>query len=343
VRAFASDNYAPILPEALAAIAAANHGHATSYGADEWTERLRSRSSEIFGTRDIFPVFNGTGANVVGLRAMLRPWQGVVCAESAHLNVDEAGAPERLGGFKLLTCPTADGKLTPSHADRWITRIGDEHVVQPGVVSVTQSTELGTLYSLDELFALRDHAHAHGMLFHIDGSRLANAATSLGCSLGEVVAGADVFSFGGTKIGLLAAEAVVVLNPSLAGSLLYLRKQSMQLASKMRFVSAQLLALLDDELWRRAAGHANAMAARLAAGIGDALEITQSVQANAVFAVLPEGAAEELQREFKFYVWNEHTREVRWMCSWDTSEEDVDAFVAAILDVAVAGHQHRGV
>jgi threonine aldolase len=343
VRAFASDNYAPILPEALEAIAAANHGHAVSYGADDWTERLRARASEVFGSRDIFPVFNGTAANVVGLRSMLRPWEGVVCAESAHLNVDEAGAPERIGGFKLLTCPTDDGKLTAERVARWITRIGDEHVVQPRVLSVTQSTELGTLYSLEELAALQDFARANGMLFHIDGSRLANAAASLGCSLGDVVAGADVFSLGGTKVGLLAAEAVVVLNPSLAGSLLYLRKQSMQLASKMRFVSAQLLALLTDELWHRSASHANAMARRLADRIGDALEITQEVRANSVFAILPEGAAEELQRDFKFYVWNEHTREVRWMCSWDTSEEDVDAFVAAILDVAVAGHQHRGV
>jgi threonine aldolase len=273
---------------------------------------------------------------------MLQPWQGVVCAESAHLNVDEGGAPERIGGFKLLTCPTADGKLRTEDVERWITRIGDEHVVQPRVVSVTQSTELGTLYSLAELRVLRDHAHANGMLFHIDGSRLANAAASLECGLSEVVAGADVVSFGGTKIGLLAAEAVVVLNASLAPSLLYLRKQSMQLASKMRFVSAQLLALLEDELWRRSAGHANAMARRLADGIGDALEITQEVRANAVFAILPPGAAEELQRDFKFYVWNEHTREVRWMCSWDTSEEDVDAFVAAILGVAVAGQQHSG-
>src|SRR3954451_2359052 len=183
VRAFASDNYAPILPEALAAIADANSGHATSYGADEWTDRLRARSRELFGTEAIFPVFNGTGANVVGLRAMLRPWQGVICAESAHLNVDECGAPEVMGGIKLLTVPTVDGKLTPALVNSKIVRIGDEHVVQPGVVSVTQSTELGTLYSVDELRELAEHAHARGMLFHIDGSRLANAACSLNCSL----------------------------------------------------------------------------------------------------------------------------------------------------------------
>jgi threonine aldolase len=223
-------------------------------------------------------------------------------------------------------------------------RIGDEHVVQPGVVSVTQATELGTLYSVDELRALSDFAHAHGMLFHIDGARLANAAASLDVSLRAITTevGADVVSLGGTKVGLLAGEAVVVLRPELSSSLLYLRKQSMQLASKMRFVSAQLLALLDGDLWRRAAGHANAMARRLADGVGDAVEITQAVQANAVFAVLPAEATATLQRDFKFYVWNEHTGEVRWMCSWDTSEEDVDAFVAAILGVterAIAGHE----
>ena len=339
MRAFASDNYAPILPEALEAIAAANTGHAVAYGADEWTDQLRDRSERVFGTREIFPVFNGTGANVVSLRAMVRPWQGVICAETAHLNVDEGGAPEVMGAIKLLTVETPDGKLTPELVDTRVVRLGDEHAVQPGVVSVTQSTELGTLYTLEELRALADHAHAHGMLFHVDGSRLANAAASLGVSLGEAVAGADVVSFGGTKIGLLAAEAIVVLNPELAPSLLYLRKQSMQLASKMRFISAQLLALLEDDLWRRAAGHANAMAARLADGVRDVVQLTQPVQANGVFAILPPGAAEELQREFKFYVWNEHTGEVRWMCSWDTTEEDVDAFVAAVKNVVGAAVQ----
>jgi threonine aldolase len=339
MRAFASDNYAPILPEALEAIAAANVGHATSYGADEWTDQLRDRSEEVFGTREIFPVFNGTGANVVGLRSMLRPWQGVVCAETAHLNVDEGGAPEVMGGIKLLTVVTPDGKLTPSLVDTRVVRIGDEHAVQPGVVSVTQSTELGTLYTVEELRALADHAHAHGMLFHIDGSRLANAAASLGVSLREVVEGADVVSFGGTKIGLLAAEAIVVLNPELAPSLLFLRKQSMQLASKMRFISAQLLALLEGDLWRKSAGHANAMALRLAEGVREVVQVTQPVQANGVFAILPPGAAEELQREFKFYVWNEFTGEVRWMCSWDTTEEDVDAFVAAVKGVVGAAVQ----
>jgi threonine aldolase len=340
VPAFASDNYAPILPEALAAIAEANVGHETSYGADQWTDRLRDLAVELFGAdASIFPVFNGTGANVVGLRSMLRPWEGVICAESAHLNVDECGAPEVMGAIKLLTVPTPDGKLTTDLIDSRVVRVGDEHVLQAGAVSVTQSTELGSLYSLEELRTLRDHTHARGMLFHIDGSRLANAAAALDCSLGEVVEGADVVSLGGTKIGLLAAEAVVVLNPSLSGSLLYLRKQSMQLASKMRFFSAQLIALLEGDLWRRAAGHSNAMASRLADGVRDVVELTQEPRVNSVFAILPEGMAEHLQRSFKFYVWNEHTREVRWMCSWDTSEADVDAFIAAIRD---ASREHRG-
>jgi threonine aldolase len=331
VRAFASDNYAPVLPEALAAIAGANHGHAVSYGADPVTARLQQRVREHFGAdATAFPVFNGTGANVVCLRALLRPWQGVICAETAHLNVDECGAPEALGGVKLLTVPTPDGKLTPALMERRIVRVGDEHVVQAGAVSITQSTELGTLYSREEVAAIVACARAHGMRVHVDGSRLANAATALDCELSEACAGADIVSFGGTKVGLLAAEAVIALDPGLAPSLLYLRKQSMQLASKMRFVSAQLEALLTDELWRRAAGHANAMARRLADRVREHVTITQAVQANSVFAILPPGAAERLQEDFRFYVWDEHTGEVRWMCSWDTSQEDVDAFAAAV-------------
>jgi threonine aldolase len=328
-----------VLPEALAAIAAANQGHEISYGADSVTARLQGLVRTQFGEQAIaFPVFNGTGANVVSLRALLRPWQGVICAESAHLNVDECGAPEALGGIKLLTVPTPDGKLTPELVERRIVRVGDEHVVQPGAVSLTQSTELGTLYTPDELRAITELAHERGMYVHLDGSRLANAAAALGGSLRAVSTdvGADIVSFGGTKVGLLAAEAVIVLDPELAPSLPYLRKQSMQLASKMRFVSAQLEALLTDELWRRAAGHANAMARRLADGVREHVTLTQAVQANAVFAILPPGAAARLQDDFRFYVWDEHTGEVRWMCSWDTREDDVDAFAAAVADV-VAG------
>jgi threonine aldolase len=339
VRNFASDNYATALPEALEAIAAANHGPAVSYGADEWTARLQDRVKALFGDHaQAFPVFNGTGANIVGLRSMLKPWQGVICAETAHLNVDEGGAPEVLGGIKLLTVATPDGKLTPQLIDLRRVRIGDEHASQPGVVSITQSTELGTLYTPAEMQAIADHAHAHGMLFHVDGSRLANAAASLDVPLRAITSdvGADVVSFGGTKIGLVAGEAVLVLRDDLADPVRYLRKQTVQLASKMRFISAQLLALLEDDLWRRAAGNANAMARRLGEAIEgvEGVTLTQAVQANGVFAILPAGAAERLLEDFKFYFWDEHTREVRWMCAWDTTEEDVDAFASAIAEVA---------
>jgi threonine aldolase len=334
---FNSDNYAPVLPEVMAAIAAANDGHAPAYGADAVTARFESLLREELGDQArAFLVLNGTGANVIALRAMLQPWQGVVCAESAHLNVDEGGAPEAIGRIKLLTVPAPDGKLTPEAVQAWIARIGDEHAVQPGVVSVTQSTELGTLYTVEEMAALADYAHARGMLLHVDGSRLANAAAALDVGLGDITAGvgADVVSFGGTKVGLLAGEIVVILNPSLADALPYLRKQSMQLASKMRFVSAQLEVLLTDDLWRRAASHANAMARRLADAVAGHVRITRAVQANSVFAILPPEATAELQQDFPFYVWDEHTGEVRWMFAWDTAEADVDAFAAAIVRVA---------
>jgi threonine aldolase len=334
---FNSDNYAPVLPEVMEALHAVNAGHEPAYGADAATARVEALMRAEFGDdAHAFLVLNGTAANVVSLRALLRPWEGVVCAESAHLNVDEGGAPERIGGFKLLPVATPDGKLTPELVERWIVRIGDEHAVQPGVVSVTQSTELGTLYTPEELRALAGHAHGHGMRLHVDGSRLTNAAAALGVPLRAITAdaGADAVSFGGTKAGLMLGEAVVLLGGGLEGALPYLRKQSMQLASKMRFVAAQFEALLTDELWRRAAGRANAMAARLAAAVEglDGVRITQPVQANVVFAVLPPGVAGRLQREWGFYTWSEHTGEVRWMCAHDTRAEDVDAFAAAVAD-----------
>jgi threonine aldolase len=332
---FNSDNYAPVLPEAMAAIAAVNEGHAPAYGNDEVTARVEARLREVFGPdAHGFLVFNGTGANVVALRSMLRPWEGAVVAESAHLNVDEGGAPEALAGIKLLTVPTPDGKLTPDLVTGKLVRIGDEHVVQPGVVSVTQSTELGTLYTPSELAALSEHAHANGMRLHIDGARLGNAAAALGVPLAAITTdiGADAVSFGGTKAGLMLGEAVVILRSELAPALPYLRKQSMQLASKMRYVAAQFEALLEGDVWARNAGHANAMAARLAAALEplEGVTLTQPVQANVVFATLPKAATEELQRDWGFYVWDERTGEVRWMCSWDTRPEDVDAFAAAI-------------
>lgn len=332
-RGFGSDNHAGVLPEVLRALEARNAGHAPSYGHDPYSAHIAERLAREFGPdAQAFFVFNGTGANVVCARAMCRPWEGIVCAESAHLNVDEGGAPEWVGGTKLLTVPTPDGKLTPDLVRPRLVRFGDEHAVQPKVISVTQSTELGTLYAPAELQALAALAHEHGMLLHVDGARLTNAAAALGCSLGEAASGADAISFGGTKAGLIFGEAVVFVRPELAEHALYLRKQSMQLASKMRFVAAQFEALLDGERWRSAAGHANAMARRLADRVAqiDGVRITQDVRANVVFAIIPPEATERLQDDWHFYTWDENTGEVRWMCAWDTTQEDVDRFAAAI-------------
>lgn len=336
-RGFGSDNHAGVLPEALAAIAAANEGHAPSYGHDELTARVEARFREELGEQArAFLVFNGSGANVLSMRALLRPWEGVVCAETAHLNVDEGGAPEAWG-IKLLTVPAPDGKLTPELVSQRIVRIGDEHAVQPRIVTISQSTELGTLYALDEVRALADHAHAHGLALHVDGARITNAAAALGVSLREATTdlGVDLLSFGGTKAGLLAGEAVVVLSEDAAAALPYLRKQTLQLASKMRFIAAQFEALLEGERWRSAAGHANAMAGRLADAVRgiEGVTLTQEPQANAVFAILPPGVAEKLRERWFFYDWDELRGEVRWMCSWDTTEADVDAFGA---DIAAA-------
>jgi threonine aldolase len=332
-RGFGSDNHAGVLPDVLDALARVNEGHAPSYGHDHHTERIEKLLRGEFGAgARAFLVFNGTGANVTALRAMCRPWEGVICAESAHLNVDEGGAPEWVGGIKLLTVPADDGKLTPDRARQRIVRLGDEHAIQPKVISVAQSSELGTLYTPEELRALAALAHGNGMLLHIDGARLTNAAAALGSTLAEAATGADAISFGGTKAGLMFGEAVVFLRPELAEPALYLRKQSMQLASKMRFVAAQFEALLAGERWREAAGHANAMAARLAERVGriPGVELTQAVEANVVFATLPHEATARLQEDWAFYTWDEHTGEVRWMCAWDTTAGDVDAFAAAV-------------
>jgi threonine aldolase len=307
-RGFASDNSAGVHASVLAAIAAANDGHALAYGHDPYTQEIEARVAAQFGARArAFFVFNGSAANVLSLR---------------------------VAGVKLLTVPATDGKLTPELAEQRIDRTGDEHVVQPRVLTVSQSTELGTVYEAAELRALAAFAREHDLILPVDGSRLTNAAAGLGVSLGEAstAAGADIVSFGGTKNGLLGGEAVVFADPALADGFLYLRKLTLQLASKMRFVAAQFDAYLTDELWRHNAAHANAMAIRLRdalAGI-DGLRITRPVQANVVFATLPADAIEPLQREFPFYTWDERAGEVRWMCAWDTTESDVDAFAGAI-------------
>ncbi len=336
-RGFASDNYAGIHPDVLDAIGRANAGHEVAYGDDSVTAALRDAIKDRFGSQaEAYPVFNGTGANVVALQAITRRWEAVVCAGTAHVNVDEGGAPEHGAGLKLWSVPTSDGKLTPSLIDTQAWGFGDVHRAQPGAVTITQSTELGTVYSVDEVTAVAAHAHDLGMRVHLDGARIANAAASLGAQLRDFTtdAGVDVVSFGGTKNGAMLAEAIVVLDPAAAPGVDFLRKTSMQLASKMRYVSAQLLALLTDDLWLRNARHSNAMAALLDAKVRaiPGVTVVRPVQANAVFAILPPQVTERLQQRFRFYVWDQGTGEVRWMCSWDTTEDDVNAFAAAIAE-----------
>ena len=343
-RGFASDNYSGVHPEILVAISAANDGHQVAYGEDVYTERLQEVFVQHFGKGiEAFPVFNGTGANVTALQSMLPRWGAVISAKTAHINSDEGGAPERVGGIKLLTVEAADGKLTPELIDREAWGWGDEHRAQPLVVSITQTTELGTAYTADEIRAIADHVHERGMKLHLDGARIGNAGASLGSPLRAFTrdAGVDLLSVGGTKNGCLGAEAIVVLNPEASEGLKYLRKLNMQLASKMRFVSAQLIALYEGDLWLRNASHANEMASRLRgaldAGIAadelPGLGFSQPTQSNGVFAVLPAGVSDRLRdRGFKFYDWDAAKGEVRWMCSFDTSEADIDAFVAGIRE-----------
>jgi threonine aldolase len=341
MRSFGSDNHSGVPSAVLEAIGQANSDHAAAYGADPWTARAEQCFRDQLGEEaQAFLVFNGSGANVLALRATCQPWEAVVCAESSHINLDECGAPERIAGVKLCTAATADGKLTPALIDPLLVGTGEEHHVQIRLVSITQSTERGTCYSPDELRALADHAHSHGLLVHVDGARICNAAASLGLPLRAITTdvGIDVLSFGGTKVGLLGAEAVVFLRPELAENFRYLRKQTLQLASKGRFLAAQFIALLEDDRWLALASHANAMAQRLAAGAGELehVTITECVQANAVFATIPQAAIGPLQAEWSFHVWDGARSEVRWMCSWDTTPEEVDAFVSAI-GVAVGG------
>ena len=347
MRDFASDNYAGVHPEIMDALVSANIDHQISYGDDEYTARLQQVAANHFGDHaKIYPVFNGTGANVTALQAMAPNRGAVICAQTAHIHVDEAGAPEHVAGLKLLPVPTPDGKLTPELIDREAWGFGDVHRAQPRIVSVSQSSELGTVYTADELRGITEHAHSLGMTVHLDGARLANAAASLGTTLREISTdvGVDVLSLGGTKNGLMFGEAVVVLNPDTVSGLDFVRKMNTQLASKMRFLSAQLIALFDGDLWMRNATHANAMAARLrarldaaiAAGQAPGLVFTQSTQVNSVFATLPAGVADLLREQVRFYDWNAAIGEVRWMTAFDTNEDEVDAFANLVIQTLSA-------
>lgn len=337
-RHFASDNNAGAHPDVLAAIARANQGHVAAYGDDPYTEAALQRFRQHFGPEaEAFLVFGGTGANVLGLQAVTLPHQAVICPESAHIDQDECGAPERFTGCKLLTVATPDGKLRPADIEPHLVGIGFEHHVQPRVVSISQTSELGTVYTPDEIRSLAASAHGHGLLLHMDGARLANAAAALQTDLRTLTtdAGVDLLSFGGTKNGLLGGEAVVFLNTRAPEHFKYIRKQGMQLASKMRFLAVQFEALLGGDLWRRNAAHANAKARRLADAVRTlpGVRITQAVEANAVFAVVPAQVIAPLQRRYHFYVWNQRQSEVRWMTAFDTTDEDVDGFVAALREL----------
>lgn len=335
-RSFASDNCAGAHPAVLEALVAANGGHQPSYGEDVYTERLRELIRQHFGEMaQAYPVFNGTGANVVGLQAMTDRWESVICAASSHLNTDECGAAERLAGMKLIPIEAPDGKLEPESIMKEAFGWDNPHRAAPRVVSLTQSTELGTCYTPDELAEICERAHDAGMRVHVDGARLANAAANLGLGFGAFTSdvGVDVVSFGGTKNGLLLGEVVVVLDPTVVRGVDHLRKSSMQLSSKMRFVSAQFVALLEGNLWLESARHANAMAKRLASKLTgvEGVEISRPVEANAVFAILDPAATAQLQSKFHFYTWDDATGEVRWMMAFDTKEDDVDAFAQAVI------------
>lgn len=334
-RGFASDNNSGMHPEILAALSAANEGHAVGYGGDQLTEMAVNRFKQEFGQQtDVYFVFNGTGANVLGLSTLTHSFHSVICAETAHIQVDECGAPEKFTGCKLLPVETIGGKITPKGIAKYLHGFDFEHHSQPKVISISQVTELGTVYSVDEIKAITTLAHQYGLFVHMDGARLANAAVALNLPFRTftVDAGVDVLSFGGTKNGMMLGEAVLFFNPELSGNAKYIRKQSMQLYSKMRFVSAQFLAYFNNELWKRNASHSNRMAKLLEQEIRQipALQLTQEVEANGVFAIVPPEIIPQLQEKYFFYMWDEHRSEVRWMTSFDTQEEDIYNFVALI-------------
>jgi threonine aldolase len=337
-RSFASDNNAGVHPEIIDAVARANAGHVVAYGDDPYTARAVKAFEKHLGRNiAVYFVFGGTGANVLGLKAITKPYQAVVCASTAHINVDECGAPEKFTGCKLLAVESPNGKITTDDVDRFLHAFGNEHHVQPRVVSVSQSTEMGTVYTQRELKTLSSFAHKHKMLLHMDGARIANAALSLNASLKEITAdvGVDVLSFGGAKNGMMYGEAVVFFDKAMAEDFKYIRKQGMHLPSKMRFIAAQFEALLSGDLWRRSAAHSNKMAQLLAKELRTVPEVklTQPVESNGVFALIPKQYIPQLQKRYFFYVWNEEISEVRLMTSFDTTEEDIQEFIALVRKI----------
>lgn len=337
-KSFASDNNSGIHPEIIDAIKKVNKGHVIAYGDDPYTIEARKMLKKEFGDKsETYIVFNGTGANVLSFQALARSYHSIICAETAHINVDECGAPEKNSGCKILSVPTSNGKLTVDHIKKHMHGFGFEHHSQPRLISITQVTEVGTIYTVEEIKAITEYAHELGLFVHMDGARISNAAAALGVNFRDITvnAGIDILSFGLTKNGAMNAEAVVIFNPKLAPDIKYIRKQSMQLGSKMRFVSCQFSAMLKDELWRKSAMHANNMAKILADKINEipGIEITQKVEANGVFAIVPEKIIEPLKEAYFYYMWDPHRNEVRWMTSFDTTEDDIDKFVRVIKDL----------
>lgn len=342
MKAFASDNYSGIHPEILEAIQHANNLHDISYGADQFTQQANKQFESLFGPVKVLYAFNGTGANVIALKCCTLPFHSIVCTESAHIHVDECGAPVQSTGCTLIPLKSAGGKLTPEMICPLLKVKGNVHHNQPKVISISQSTELGTVYSLQELKTLCEFAHANDMYVHLDGARISNAVAALGVDFktATVDCGIDIMSFGGTKNGLMIGEAVLIFNDKLKINADYFQKQSTQLFSKNRFIAAQFSALLTNDLWLRMASHANRMAQMLATEISviPEVKITRSVDANAVFAIIPEKAIDQLQKIYPFYIWDENTLELRWMCSFDTTTEDIMNFVSALKHIIAPSH-----
>lgn len=341
IRGFASDNNAGVSKEVLLKLTKVNSGHVVGYGDDQYTQEALQVLREQFGESAIpFLVYTGTAANVLSIASVDKSYYSVFCADTAHINVDECGAPERFTGCKLIPIKTKSGKLLPDMLVPHMVGFGFEHHSQPGIISISQPTELGTIYTIEEVKELADFAHKFGLLLHMDGARLANAVVALNCSYEELTAnsGVDILSFGGTKNGLMAAESVIFFQEILAKNFKYVRKQGMQLASKMRFIAAQFLAYFENDLWKTNAEHANKMAQKLYKGVKDipGVRITQPVQANGVFALIPKSIISKLQQEYFFYVWDEETGEVRWMTSFDTTEEDIDGFVSKLKEILIS-------
>jgi len=345
-RSFASDNNAGVHPEVLEAISRANQGHVVAYGDDPYTRSAIKKFEEHFGEGiAVFFTFNGTGANVLGLQSLNRPYHAVLCSDYAHIYTDECGAPEKHTGCKLIPLPHQNGKITVGQVRHAYHGIGDQHHVQARVVSITQSTEMGTVYTPEEIRSLADFAHEREMFLHMDGARIANAAVSLGQTLRQATRdlGVDVLSFGGTKNGIMGGEAVVFFHRGPSSDFLFLRKQGMQLASKMRFIAAQFEALLTNDLWKRSAEHANRMARVLEAEVRKIpqVRIVWTVEANGVFAQIPHDAIEKIKKQYFFYPWIEDAGIVRWMCSFDTTEDDIRDFVKVVAE-AVRENSHEG-